>query len=99
MAPDMQKLSYVKGRGRMRSCVRPFCAVAHGPQALMDSAGRASLSVGRDLSPSEAARLLSIRRVDRLCHHIFLLSQAFGRAAGQQIMLPLLRVGKNPVCS
>jgi hypothetical protein len=40
MAPDIQELSYVKGRGRLRSCVRPFCAVTHGPLALMNSAGR-----------------------------------------------------------
>jgi hypothetical protein len=44
MAPDMQELSNVKGRGRLRSCVRPFCAVAHGPLALMDSAGRGLIS-------------------------------------------------------
>jgi len=44
MAPDMQEFFYVKRRSRLRSCVRPFCAVALGPLALMDSAGRGLIS-------------------------------------------------------
>jgi len=33
--------------------------------------GSRPLSVGRDWNPAEAVRLLSIRRVDRLRHHVF----------------------------
>jgi hypothetical protein len=38
------RVFYVKRRGHLRSCVRPFCAVALGPLALMDSAGRGLIS-------------------------------------------------------
>ena len=47
MAPDMQELFCVRDRGRLRSCVRPFCAVLHGPLALMGSADRVLISPTR----------------------------------------------------
>jgi hypothetical protein len=50
-APVMQELFCVKARGRLRSCVRPFCAVTYGPLALMDSAGRGLISWSGFKSP------------------------------------------------
>jgi hypothetical protein len=51
MAPLMQELFCVKGRGRLRSCVRPFYAVTYEPLALMDSAGRGLISWSGFKSP------------------------------------------------
>src|SRR6185312_14653714 len=51
MAPLVQELFCVNGRGRLRSCVRPVCAVVHKPLALMDSAGRGLISWSGFKSP------------------------------------------------
>jgi hypothetical protein len=51
MAPRHARAFFVKARGRLRSCVRPFCAVTYGPLALMDSAGRGLISWSGFKSP------------------------------------------------
>jgi hypothetical protein len=44
MAPGLQEIFSVR-LGRLRSCVRPMDAVAHGPLALMGSADRGLISL------------------------------------------------------
>jgi hypothetical protein len=43
-----------------------------------------------------AVRLLSIRRVDRLCHYVFFTLASLRHAAAQVVMVRLLRVGRWP---
>jgi hypothetical protein len=49
--PRHARAFFVKARGRLRSCVRPFGAVTYGPLALMDSAGRGLISWSGFKSP------------------------------------------------
>ena len=43
--PDVQGFFRVMHTDRLRSCVRPFCAVLHGPLALMGFADRVLISL------------------------------------------------------
>ena len=97
MAPSLQVFCCVR-LGRLRSCVRPVDAVAHRPLALMGSADRGLIS----LSGSKSLETLQVfldPSVDRLCHHASLPSQASSYAAARQVMPPLPRTGKIPVCT
>jgi len=96
--PQLARVIFVRSAGRLQSCVRPFGAVAHDRWPWWVPRVEA-LSVGRDWNPAEAVRLLSIRRVDRLCHHVFFTLASLRHAAAQVVMLRLLRVGRGPVCS
>ena len=84
--------------GAVHRCVRPFYAVSHGPLALMGSADR-GLIKSSGSKPANLLRLLSIRRVDRLRHHVSSRSQALAAAAARHVMPPLLHVGRCPVYS
>src|ERR1700692_4242905 len=95
--PQLARAFFVRSTGRLQSCVQPFGAISHDRWPLWFPQIEA-LSVGRDRNPAEAVRLLSIRRVTDCAITCFTLA-SLRHAAAQQVMLPLLRVGRYPVCS
>jgi len=67
----------VRSTGRLQSCVRPVGAVSHAAGLDGFHGSRPHQLVGTRI-PLRRSGLSRSRRVDRLCHHVFSLSQAYG---------------------